>query len=68
MSKISPTDLPPILTTTISDEGWSAEQIDAIGRGYLKSMPNPKLPESGGSMGGGGNSVTIGNGSSGGSK
>jgi hypothetical protein len=54
VSKISPNDLPPILTTTISEEGWSAQQIDQIGRKYLDAMPAPKLPAASGSSSSGG--------------
>ena len=55
-SKIAPNDLPPIMTTTIHEEGWPADQIDMIGQNYLKSMPSPKLPGAAGSSGGGGSS------------
>jgi hypothetical protein len=53
VSKVSPNDLPPILTTTISEEGWSAQQIDQIGKKYLEGMPAPKLPSASGSSAGG---------------
>ena len=53
-SQISPTNLPPVLTTSISDEGWSAGQVDAIERRYLGSQPNPRLTPSSSSGGGGG--------------
>jgi hypothetical protein len=57
--KISPESLPPVLPTSISDEGWSAAQVDAIERKYMSATPSPRLPmpnpSSGASGGGGGN-------------
>jgi hypothetical protein len=44
--KITPRGLPPILTTTISDDGWPADQVDLIGRKYQATMPPPRLPSS----------------------
>jgi hypothetical protein len=35
---------PPVLETNITDEGWSAERVDAIGRKFQSSIPDPKLP------------------------
>ena len=55
--KISPLGLPPILTTTISDEGWPADQVDLIGRKYQATMPAPRLPSAEGGGGGGGGSA-----------
>jgi hypothetical protein len=53
--KITPSALPPIVTTTISDEGWPADQVDQIGRKYQATMPAPRLPsDSGGGAGGSG--------------
>jgi hypothetical protein len=56
-SQISPANLPPVLTTSISDEGWSASQVDVIERRYLGSQPSPRLAPttSPGGAGGGGN-------------
>ena len=53
--KVTPKDLPPILTTNISEDGWPADQIDSIGKKYLESMPAPSLPsgQPGVSSGGG---------------
>jgi hypothetical protein len=34
----------PVLPTTIRDEGSSADEVEAITRGYLKNMPSPRLP------------------------
>ena len=53
-SQISPTNLPPVLPTSISDEGWSASQVDAIERKYMGSQPTPRLLPSSSSGGGGG--------------
>lgn len=36
---------PPILETDIPDYGWPAWRVDAIGRAFESSMPEPKLPE-----------------------
>ena len=55
--QISPTNLPPVMATSISDEGWSANQVDTIERNYMKAQPTPKLPTAGtggGAAGGGG--------------
>jgi len=52
-SRISPNNLPPVLPTSISDEGWPASQVDAIGRKYLGSQPIPRLPAASASGGGG---------------
>jgi uncharacterized membrane protein YgcG len=65
--KISPNDLPPILTTTISEDGWAADEIDMIGRKYLEAMPAPKLPASAGGGGSSGGSSGGGGGGGGGS-
>jgi hypothetical protein len=43
-SQISPANLPPVLATSISDEGWSANQVDAIQRKYIAAQPSPRLP------------------------
>ena len=44
---------PPVLETTISDEGWPASQVDAVGRKFEASTPNPRLPEAAPEGGGG---------------
>jgi hypothetical protein len=62
-SKISPESLPPVLPTSIVDEGWSAAQVDAIQRKYMGATPTPRLSmpspaastNGSGSGGGGGN-------------
>ena len=56
-SQLSPTNLPPVLATSISDEGWSANQVDAIERKYSGAQPSPRLPmptSGGGATSGGG--------------
>jgi hypothetical protein len=59
-AKISPNNIPPILTTSIPDEGWSADEVDQVGRKYQSTMPPPRLPTpasgSGFGMGGNGSS------------
>ena len=38
-------NLVPVLPTTISDEGWPADEVDAIAKAYLKSLASkPRLP------------------------
>ncbi len=44
--------VPMVLTTDIPSYGWPASQVDAIGRAYENTMPEPRLPES--QSGGGG--------------
>ena len=39
-----PGELPPVLPTSISDEGWPADQVDLIGRKFRASTPPPRLP------------------------
>ena len=52
-----PGEMPPVLPTSISDEGWPADQVDLIGRKFQTSTPEPRLPAktpSGGSSSGSG--------------
>ncbi len=56
-NQISPNDVPPVLPTTIADDGWPAAEVGAIGRKYMESIPKPRLaPSTGSSSGGGGSS------------
>ncbi len=50
--------IPPIMSTAISDSDYSADQVDMISRKYQSSMPSPRLPSQ--------NSQTSGSGTSGG--
>jgi hypothetical protein len=43
-TQITPNNIPPILTTTISDDGWPADQVDLIGRKFQATIPAPRLP------------------------
>jgi hypothetical protein len=57
--QIAPNRVSPVLPTSISDDGWPANEVDAIGRKYNSSQPTPRLPmpsasSSGGAGGGGG--------------
>ena len=59
--QITPNNMPPVMPTSISDEGWPADQVDLIGRKFReKGIPQLDLPglphgDSGsGSSGGGG--------------
>jgi hypothetical protein len=58
VARIAPKGNPvPVLPTTISDEGWPADEVEAIAKTYLKSTPVPRLPApANSSSGGGGNS------------
>lgn len=42
--KISPKNMPPVMATSISDQGWPAEEIEAISRKWRKTIPAPRLP------------------------
>ncbi len=42
--QISPANLPPVMATSIPDEGWSASQVDAVQRKYMSAQPSPRLP------------------------
>jgi hypothetical protein len=42
--QIAPNDVPPVLPTSISDDGWPADEVDAIGRKFRSSMPPPRMP------------------------
>ena len=46
VAQIAPDNLPPVITTSISKGGWSAEQADLIGRAYLNTLRErePRLP------------------------
>ena len=53
-SQITPRDLPLVQPTSISDDGWPADQVDLIGRKFQSSTPPPRLPALSGSTGGSG--------------
>ncbi len=55
----------PVMTTSISDDGWPAVQVDMIARKFLSSTPVPQLPATTGSTSGGASGASSG--SSGGS-
>lgn len=54
IAQLSPGNLPPVMTTSISEDGWSAEQADLIGRKYNSSIPDPRIPKSSSQSSGGG--------------
>ncbi len=58
--QISPQELPPVLPTSISDDGWPADRVDMIGRKFQAATPAPKLPAPSNNVGG---SSSSGNGS-----
>ena len=43
-SQTTPKDLPSVLPTSISDQGWPADRVDLIGRKFQASTPPPRLP------------------------
>jgi hypothetical protein len=43
-SQISPSDLPSVQPTSISDDGWPADQVEMIGRKFQATTPPPRLP------------------------
>jgi hypothetical protein len=47
-------NVPPVMETAIAARGWPADQIDATTRQWLNSVPQPRLPSSGGGGGEGG--------------
>jgi hypothetical protein len=42
----------PVMTTSISDDGWPAVRVDLIARKLLSSTPIPRLPDVASPMGG----------------
>ncbi len=45
--------LPAVLASDMIVEGWSSEYVDAIGRKYYQSIPQPRLPQAQGASAGG---------------
>jgi hypothetical protein len=54
--QITPNNVPPIMPTSISDEGWPADDVDIIGRKFQATMPSPRLPANTDGMTGSGSS------------
>jgi hypothetical protein len=50
--------LVPVLPTTISDEGWPADEVETIARTYRKSTPVPRLPAAASTSSGSGNGAS----------
>ena len=42
-AQIAPNDVPPVMPTSISDDGWPADQVDLIGRKFQSSTPATPL-------------------------
>ena len=55
-AQITPNDLPPVMPTSISDDGWPANQVNLIGRKFQSSTPPPRLPAPTGGTGSGSSS------------
>jgi hypothetical protein len=58
VAQIAPNDRGGIFVSTISDEGWPAQEVEKIDRQFIESTPKPRLPEissSSSSSGGGTN-------------
>lgn len=36
--------LPPILASSVSAEGWSADRVDVVNKKFLQAIPAPQLP------------------------
>ena len=37
-AEVTPSNIPPIMFTSIADNSWPADQVDAIGRAYMKTI------------------------------
>ena len=50
---------PPILASSVSGEGWSADRVDIVNKKFLQAIPAPQLPAAaqGGSSSGSGSST-----------
>jgi hypothetical protein len=44
VAQMSPGNAPPVMSTSISDDGWPADQVEIIGRKFQATMPAPRLP------------------------
>lgn len=44
IARVREGELPPVLETSKGVAGWSAERVDAIGRKFRESSPEPRLP------------------------
>lgn len=53
-SMVPPGQVAQVVETNLPNDGWSAEDIDAITRKFNSSRPDPRLPAGGMSSGGGG--------------
>ncbi len=42
-NQITPNDVPPVMPTSIADEGSPADKVDLIGRKYQSTTPSPRL-------------------------
>ena len=47
--------LPAVLASDLTVEGWSSDYVDAVGRKYQSSIPQPRLPAASASSSSGGN-------------
>ena len=55
-AQITPNNVPPVMSTSIADDGWPADEVELIGRKFQATMPAPRLPSSNDDMSGGGES------------
>lgn len=56
-SHVNPMSMPAVMTTSIPDDGWSANEVEVILKKYIAAQPIPRLPmpsSGSGSTGGGG--------------
>jgi hypothetical protein len=59
--QVAPHDAPPVMPTSIADDGWPADQVDLIGRKFQASTPAPRLPAASGNASPSGVSINNGN-------
>jgi len=54
-AQIAGPDVPAVLESNMSGQGWPAERVDIVSRKFISSLPAPKLPSNsaGGSSSGG---------------
>jgi hypothetical protein len=52
VAKVAPNNIPPIMSTSIPDDGWPADEVDRVGRKYQSTMPAPRLPAAANNSGG----------------
>jgi hypothetical protein len=54
-----PGQQPQVIATEIPARGWSAEEVDVVHRKFLKTIPDPRLPQISSGSGGGSAGATA---------